>query len=330
MKKYQALVLLTLISLLSACSNNNPQPVKPSGPKDIDVFIFMGQSNMAGRGNPDPKKWPGIVSSIKCEEGHAYEYRAKSDPTQLYPLNEPFGYAENGDGISDTKGDGGKKSGSLVSAFCESYYQKTNVPILAVSASEGGTSSAEWGDSNSILTREAKKRLDDALNFMYMQDDYNVRHINMVWLQGESDAGHFIAPGVNNPTTIISEEAYKQNTTNMVNQMKSVGVEKCFLITIGNYIPTVNHDHYLRYKQAHKAQQALCEENGDIILASIKLQDMPTTDGVWMHDNNHYFQNGYNIVGDDAGKNVAEYILTGKEAKCNKYTESDNLINQNL
>lgn len=328
MNKKITLSLLTLILSLSACSNTKDK--EPDLSNNIDVFIFMGQSNMGGRGNPDPSKWPNIVKSVKCQEGHGYEFRSVSDPTKLYPLEEPFGYSENNAGISDTKGDGGKKTGSLVSAFVEAYYEKTHVPVLAISASEGGTNSAAWGQNSSTLTKEAISRLDSALNFMYSSDEFTVRHINMVWLQGESDSGHFITEGVTDPATITTPEKYKENTLNVIKRMQTVGVEKCFLITIGNYIPEVSQDNYYRYKQGQKIQEELCRENDDVVLTSIKLQDMPTEDGVWMHDNNHYFQNGYNILGNDAGKNAAEYILSGVQPICSKFTMSDNEINVKL
>ena len=54
--------------------------------KKVDLVMFMGQSNMAGRG---------VASeSIVVGEGHGYEYRAISDPTKLYPVVEPFGVSE--------------------------------------------------------------------------------------------------------------------------------------------------------------------------------------------------------------------------------------------
>ena len=49
--------------------------------KKVDVCIFMGQSNMAGRGEAQ--------DSVVFGEGRGYEFRAVSDPSKLYPVQEP-------------------------------------------------------------------------------------------------------------------------------------------------------------------------------------------------------------------------------------------------
>ena len=60
--------------------------------KTVDLFLFMGQSNMAGRGIVS-EKWAHPAPQIM--EGAGYEYRAISAPDKLYPLTEPFGRQEN-------------------------------------------------------------------------------------------------------------------------------------------------------------------------------------------------------------------------------------------
>lgn len=80
--------------------------------KEVDLIVFMGQSNMAGRGTAE--------DAPKVPEGTAYEFRAVTDPTRLYPLTEPFGKDEN-----DPKGvfEPGMKTGSMVSAFVNAYFK---------------------------------------------------------------------------------------------------------------------------------------------------------------------------------------------------------------
>ena len=56
--------------------------------KQIDLFMFMGQSNMAGRGISS-QEWPETPPVLM--PGAGYEFRAISDPTRLYPIVEPFG-----------------------------------------------------------------------------------------------------------------------------------------------------------------------------------------------------------------------------------------------
>ena len=59
---------------------------------EYDLFLFAGQSNMAGRGITSPQ-WPQPAPSLT--PGAGYEYRAVSDPGHLHPMAEPFGAEEN-------------------------------------------------------------------------------------------------------------------------------------------------------------------------------------------------------------------------------------------
>ena len=83
-----------------------------------DLFLFAGQSNMAGRGiacTQFPEGAPDLIS------GAGAEFRAISDPTRLYPIEEPFGALENNPtGIFEP----GMKTGSLVTSFVNTYFQK--------------------------------------------------------------------------------------------------------------------------------------------------------------------------------------------------------------
>lgn len=301
------LTLCSLVLLFSSCSNNSSSSQEMSSEsslessvnnsKYVDVFAFMGQSNMAGRGDAE--------TAITVGEGHAYEFRAISDPTKLYPMAEPFGNEENkAGGLSDTNGDGGKKNGGLVSAFCEAYYQNTGVPVVGVSCSEGGTNSDEWQIGGGKI-EDAKERLELCLMYLASQDEFNVRNINMVWLQGESDAGN----GRN-------YDYYTTNMNKVVDEMQSVGVDKCFLITIGNYMKSVNEDRYNLYKVMQDNQALWAKNEEDVVLVSIKLEEMGED---LMHLSNHFLQPAYNVVGNDAGKNTAYYINTGKEPVCKEY-----------
>lgn len=98
-----------------------------------DLFLFMGQSNMAGRGVTN-EKWQ--QKAPKLIEGAGVEFRAISNPAKLYEIEEPFGvYENNPEGIFEP----GMKTGSMVTAFVNAYYEKTGRSILAVSASKGGS-----------------------------------------------------------------------------------------------------------------------------------------------------------------------------------------------
>lgn len=272
-----------------------------SSEKEVDVFVFMGQSNMAGRGDRE--------KSIVCGKGHGYEFRPVSDPGILHDIEEPFGVNENNQGIND----GTKKTGSLVSAFVESYYQLTGVPIIGISASQGGTSSSQWQPGGGKL-EEAENRLSSCLDYLYSLDDLSVRHIEMVWLQGENDAGNQ-----------VPYATYKQNLQNIVDGMKEKGVEHCFTIQIGPYMASESQEKHDLYETFHAYQIRMAGEMEDVDLCSIKLSGVPES---MMHDHNHFYQEAYNIVGMDAGRNVASYLLEGTMPELTPYSEADNAINQ--
>ena len=316
MKKFLFILISVLISLsiiyLAACTQNiNSGSASNSGAASsstsaednanyVDVFMFMGQSNMAGRGRSSAAA--GDYVGVTCPEGHGYEFRAVTDPTKLYPIEEPFGVNENNTRIND----GTKKTGSLVSSFCEAYYEKSGVPIIAVSASQGGTNITEWQS----MIDEAIDRLENCLNYIYSQDTFTLRHIEMVWLQGESNAypnkGEF--------------SEYAAGLKNIVNKIIKHGVEHCFIIQIGNYMSSVNEENYQSYKVFQQKQVEFCDENEDYTLVSIKLADMPDgPDDGFMHISNHYTQKAYDIVGTDAGRNAAYYMNTGLKPTCKAY-----------
>ena len=87
----------------------------------IDLAVFMGQSNMAGRGT--------AADAPVLMAGMGYEFRAVTAPDRLYALQEPFGKDENNpDGVYEP----GMKTGSMVSAFVKACVEITHVPIVGV------------------------------------------------------------------------------------------------------------------------------------------------------------------------------------------------------
>lgn len=302
MKKILSIILAVAACfttlVFAACGNNNPPEPVVDVPEEnyADVFVFMGQSNMGGRGD--------ATQSVKVGDGHGYEFRAVTDPTTLYQMTEPFGVNENNDGINDT----GKKSGGLASAFVEAYYKETGVPVIAVSASQGGTNSIEWQPGNGLLD-EAQRRLSLCLDYMASQDEFTVRHIYIVWLQGESDAGR--------QTPIAT---YAERMEKVFGAMHDLGAEQMFIISIGSYIEEVNPVYKQRYREFGQLQQQMCEDSENMTFVSKKLMDIPEK---YMHRNNHFLQPAYNVVGNDAGINAAYYVKTGKAPDCQPYVDGE-------
>lgn len=252
------------------------------GDNSVDVVLFMGQSNMAGRG---------VASEAPIvPKDTAYEFRAISDPTKLYQIVEPFGFNEdNPNGINDRK----MKTGSMISSLVNEYYKYTGRKIVAISASEGGTFIGTW-TSNKFLN-DLKNRLESTLNYLQSQN-IKVKDIFMVWCQGESDES-------------TPKDDYKTKFNKIWSYMKdTLNVSKCFLVRIG-YFNESNTPN--KYSSIIEAQREICEYSDDVILVSTRFDSMQS-EGL-MKDEFHYKQEGYNLTGTDAGRNIAYYLKTGRK-----------------
>ena len=258
------------------------QIAKHTERKKVDLVMFMGQSNMVGRGTASQATLVG--------EGHGYEFKAISDPTKLYPVVEPFGLSEDN---QDSEVTDSGRTGSLVSAFMEEYYKYRLVPIVGVSCSKGGTATSFWAPGGKPLN-DAIARHDSAKVWLE-ENGYTIEHDYMVWLQGESDAGKN-----------ISAYQYANNLTAIIEEMiDKTSIEFCAVIRIGHYKPSPT-----RNKEIIYAQTNLCKTYDKAILVSTKLAGYGSSD---MPDNSHFKQYVYNEVGKDAGLNTAYYINNGKK-----------------
>ncbi len=113
----------------------------------------------------------------------------------------------------------------------------------------------------------------------------------MLWCQGCTD-GDLETP----------QNVYKERTREMIESfLKDAGLEVCFLIEIGNH-----RDKPQLYVPLQQAQEELATEDEKIVLVSRLFQTFAAK-GL-MKDEFHYRQEGYNLVGAEAGKNVAEYF----------------------
>lgn len=297
------LCLLSFVGILCAC-NPSDVPETPSDDKTkVDVAIFMGQSNMAGRGEAE--------DSIVCSEGHGYEFRAVADPSKLYPLEEPFGATENNDALADlhsATGDG-KKSGDMVAAFCEGYYEQTQTPLVCVSASVGGTSVLRWMPDREGETffAESKRRLAACVDYL-LANDYEIGNVFMVWCQGESDTTNW----KNGKGTYDYFGNLKQVVDGMQQSDNGYGITKCFIVTPSEYSNGVLHD--VKHDLVnHIIEWTLADD--DFVLASKKFRNVPSE----MRADPHFHQGIYNVCGYDAGVNTAYYFKTGLQAECTEF-----------
>ena len=256
--------------------------VTHDGKQVIDLIFFMGQSNMSGAGG-DKELAPPV------EEGHGYEFRAISDPTKLYKIEEPFGKNESFiGGICDIPG---TKKGSLVSCFANEYYALTNVPIVGVSASQGATTTEIWQSAG--FQADMQQRYDNAVNWLN-DNGYYIRNRYVVWFQGESDAANHVQP-----------EVYTTNMDNIIRPLFIKGLNKVFIITPGRTLSIKNY-----FDDIINQQLEMCRESGYYALGTNILSDVSAE---YMVDEWHYNQLVLNRIGIETAKSVAYYTLNRKE-----------------
>lgn len=264
--------------------------------RSADLFLFMGQSNMAGRGKVCTK-WPQTAPPLL--PGAGYEFRAVSDPDKLYPIQEPFGVGENReDGINDVfTGNVPAKTGSLVTAFCNAYYEETRVPVIGVSASKGGSLLAQWQpDSPEGYLKDALWRYEKAWNWLKRQG-YSVRHCYVLWCQGESDGDRGTTAG-----------EYRRMFDRFLDELCAAGIEKCFLIRIGQCNLPQDKE---RYEYLIKLQEEIAATDDRVIMVSEAFATM--RERGLMKDAFHYYQQGYNECGKEAGMRAGAYVSRHEE-----------------
>lgn len=256
--------------------------VTHDGKPVIDLIFFMGQSNMSGAGG-DKELAPPVT------EGHGYEFRAISDPTRLYNIEEPFGKNESFiGGICDIPG---AKKGSIVSCFANEYYALTGVPIVGVSASQGATTTEIWQSAGFQI--DMQQRYDITVNWLN-DNGYYIKNRYVVWFQGESDAANHVQP-----------EIYNTNMDNIIRPLFIKGLNKVFIITPGRTLSIKNY-----FDDIINQQLDMCRESGYYALGTNILSDVSAE---YMVDEWHYNQLVLNIIGIETAKSVACYTLNRKE-----------------
>ena len=93
----------------------------------------------------------------------------------------------------------------------------------------------------------------------------------------------------------------------MANAWFTNGIEKIFLVKIGNY----NGDQGYDYNTIMTAQNEICQTMKNVVMVSTDFASMK--DRGLMKDAFHYKQDAYNEVGEYAGINTALYVNTEKE-----------------
>lgn len=247
--------------------------------KVVELIIFAGQSNMAGRGT--------AALAPKITKERAWEFRAVSDPTKLYPLTEQFGYLENNPaGIWEP----GMKTGSMVTSFVEMYLTDSEKTVVALSTSKGGSSITEW-QPGSAYYRDLLERIHKAKSWL-TQAGYQVERVTFLWLQGETDGD-----------LKRSADEYQGLATTFFKRLLEKDVDEIFVLEIGNQRD--EPDLYLPIRQAQRNLGALER----VTFVPTSLASM--RENGHMIDLFHYDQYAYNLL----GKEVAQALLAFNQEK---------------
>jgi uncharacterized protein (TIGR03905 family) len=149
-----------------------------------------------------------------------------------------------------------------------------------------------------MKVQDVIERLEGAKRVM-SEEKVNIRHIYMVWLQGETDA-----------YLEVPEEEYIGEMQKMLFTLQPYGVERCFVIQIGNGssdgIP-------FDCTMIQKTQEKLCEIDENFVLVSTLGKTL--SEPPYMVDGIHFTQQALNILGEDAGTNAGRYVQSVTEGR---------------
>lgn len=102
----------------------------------------------------------------------------------------------------------------------------------------------------------------------------------------------------------MSSHEYKMHFTALQDVLSKAGITQTFLIQIGN-----KKDDPEKFQQIIHAQRELAQAKQVVLIANA-FEWMSELD--LMKDSYHYTQTGYNLCGDQAGLNLAAYVLNSQ------------------
>jgi hypothetical protein len=245
----------------------------PIAKKDVDVFLFAGQSNMVGQGDSalSPLPIPGKVLQINTGV--------------ISDAKDPVGITI---GSSATK----SHYGSIIPSFGNTYYNRTSRLFCAVPSSVNGTSQTVAGDvgngnwdTTGVLFDSAVARVNSAMSVLAAKG-YNPIFKGVIWLQGESDAIALEA-------ATITVADYTAAFRKMIKKFRIIyGPTMPFnIIRIGT--SNTHPDSY--WKSIRDAQQAVA--NSDSVTQIVYYNAVNFFTRSLMVDNLHFNQVGLNEVG---------------------------------
>ena len=256
-------------------SETNVAPQKDG----FDLIIFMGQSNMVGKGGDATK-------AVQPIDGAGYEmlFNSNNEAQGLKKVSEPFGEGTNND-----------VGGSMVTAFMNAYYNNTGTPVIGIPAASSGTSVYDYWQDGQTGLENAKSKLQSAIQWLDKKG-YKIKHRYVIWNQGEAD--------------VENTKEYSKALRKTVDAMQNAGADRCFMIRIGtiylyNGYEEKYKEKYYKYLDMINEQDKICKNNW-MTLVSTSMATLSKCQNM-MSDMVHFNQEALDIIGSEAGKNVALY-----------------------
>lgn len=246
------------------------------GPMGIDLFLIAGQSNAEGRGD----------SSLSPDAPNG---RYISGSTITSPLADPVG---------------GASTGSMWPAFSNEWYAQTGRLSAFVESATGGTAllpdtaGTNWSPSGS-LRAGAVAAANTAIAAISASPDYSLGNVYFVWSQGEQDA----ANGATSANYEAALEAIAAYFKAQVPQMVTMGV-----VQTGWDANTPSS--IAAYAEIRSAQDAACTDSANLAMLYRGTHSFWAANPLRMSDSVHYTQDGYNL----AGKCAARELVIGPSA----------------
>lgn len=157
------IAILSVLTVLSVSGCGAGNKTARSGPKDYDVYLLIGQSNMAGRGKMLPE------DTLKAIEG-VYLLGPEDKPVPAKnPLNQ----------YSTIRKDIRMQQICPGTAFSEEMYRYNGRKVLIVMNAKGGTTLSEWVEGTEFYS-EAVRRCKEGMKYGTLK--------GILWHQGCGDS----------------------------------------------------------------------------------------------------------------------------------------------
>ena len=254
---------------------------------EIDVLIFGGQSNMQGGSEGLP------ADNTPVPDAWQYHYLTDSLDPLCDPAGDPLG---NPTLIGEER-----PGGSLMPSACRTYIRETGRPVVAIHVARGGTRIDEWMPDTQRYALGMEKI---QAGLRKVREQYIVRHVYYVWLQGESDA-------INRTTSA----EYKERLTVYKEALKrDAGIEMFGIIQVGYFCCTVSwltdrtkEDARACDETIIQAQAELPDEDPDFVLLT-DICPVISLDAVYINPGaeGHYNNRGLTRIGEETGKALAK------------------------